>query len=124
MTFLGFALIFVSVAMSALGQTCFKAGVTRVSFADGAGVLGKAAALLFSPWVLGGLAFYGIGTVLWLFALRRVDLSLAYPFVSMSFVMVVGAGVVFLGEALTLPKLLGLCLIIAGLCVMALDGVR
>ena len=33
-------------------------------------------------------------------------------------------GTMFLGEALTLPKLLGLCLIIAGLCVMALDGVR
>lgn len=119
MTPSGFALIFVSVALSALGQTCFKTGVGRVSFAEGAGVVHKSLAMLLSPWVLGGLAFYGVGTLLWLFALKRMDLSLAYPFVAMSFVMVAGSGVLFLGETLTLTRVLGMALIISGLLVMA-----
>jgi multidrug transporter EmrE-like cation transporter len=59
-----------------------------------------------------------MGTVLWLFALRRIDLSLAYPFVAMSFVVVTGMAVIVLGEPLTLPKIIGLTLIVSGLCVM------
>lgn len=120
MSLAGFALIFCSVALSALGQTCFKAGVNGVSFAEGSGVASRAVALVLSPWVLGGLAFYGLGTVLWLFALRRMDLSLAYPFVAMSFVMVAASGVLFLGETLSVIRVLGMALIVAGLCVMAL----
>lgn len=116
----GFALILASVALSALGQTCFKAGVGRVSFAESAGLLQKSLGLLLSPFVLSGLAFYGVGTVLWLFALRRMDLSLAYPFVAMSFVMVAASGVLFLGETLTVTRVLGMALIISGLLVMAL----
>ncbi|AKO96095.1 MAG: hypothetical protein RID15_10830 [Marinovum algicola] len=115
----GFALIFASVALSALGQTCFKTGVGRVSFAETAGLVQKSLSLLLSPWVLGGLAFYGVGTVLWLFALRRIDLSLAYPFVAMSFVMVAASGVLVLGETLSLTRVLGMALIISGLLVMA-----
>lgn len=119
MSLAGFLLIFCSVALSALGQTFFKAGVNRVDFAEGAGVLSRGAALVLSPWVLGGLAFYGVGTVLWLFALKRMDLSLAYPFVAMSFVMVAASGVLFLGETLSVTRVLGMALIVSGLCVMA-----
>lgn len=46
--------------------------------------------------------------------MRRVDLSLAYQFVPMSFVMVVGSGVLILGGPLTLAKVGGLTLIIGG----------
>ena len=53
--------------------------------------------MIFSPMVLTGLTLYGVGTMLWLFALRELDLSLAYPFVAMSFVMVAGSGILVLG---------------------------
>lgn len=119
MSLAGFVLIFCSVTLSALGQTFFKAGVDRVAFAEGAGMMNRGAALVLSPWVLGGLAFYGVGTVLWLFALKRMDLSLAYPFVAMSFVMVAASGVLFLGETLSVTRVLGMALIVSGLCVMA-----
>ncbi len=122
MSWAGFSLIFVSVTLSALGQTLFKTGAGRVRFGDGAGLLGKVAAMLFSPWVLAGLAAYGVGTVLWLFALRRIDLSLAYPFVALSFLMVAASGVLLLGEPMTLAKALGLALIVTGLAVLALGG--
>lgn len=119
MSLAGFLLILCSVALSAAGQTCFKSGVDRVQFAEGAGALAKSAALVLSPWVLGGLAFYGVGTVLWLFALKRMDLSLAYPFVALSFIMVAASGVLVLGETLSPARVLGMALIVSGLCVMA-----
>ena len=118
MTPVAFTLIFCSVMFSALGPTCFKTGVTRIVIAEGTGVLARALTMLTSPWVLLGLTCYAMGTVLWLFALRRIDLSLAYPFVAMSFVVVTGMAVIVLGEPLTLPKIIGLTLIVSGLCVM------
>jgi multidrug transporter EmrE-like cation transporter len=117
-----FAVVFASVSLSALAQTAFKIGVSRVEIASSASLLGKAIAFVFSPYVLLGLSLYAVGTVLWLFALRQLDLSLAYPFVAMSFVMVTASGVFFLGETVSMTRLVGLCFVIVGLIVMARTG--
>lgn len=114
-----FATVFVSVSLSALAQTAFKYGVSRVDLPEAANLVEKAIAFLFSPFVLLGLALYGVGTVLWLFALRQLDLSLAYPFVAMSFVMVALSGIALLGEPVNAGRLIGLGLIVLGLLVMA-----
>ena len=81
--------------------------MTRAVLPEGATALAKVATMLSSPFVLTGLSCYGIGMVLWLFALRRIDLSLAYPFVAMSFVVVTLMAVIFLGESLPLPRVAG-----------------
>ena len=122
MTWGAFALVFVSVSLSAIAQTAFKMGVARVQLAPDATLWMKALSMVFSPMVLLGLTRYGFGTVLWLFALRQLDLSLAYPFVAMSFVMVAGSGMLFLGEPVQPTRLVGLGLIVLGLLVMARGG--
>ncbi len=122
MTWGAFALVFISVSLSALGQTAFKVGVGGTATAPDANFWVKTLGMVFSPMVLLGLALYGVGTVFWLFALRQLDLSLAYPFVAMSFVMVAGSGMFFLGEPVQPTRLLGLGLIIIGLLVMARGG--
>ena len=119
MTLQAFILVFCSVSLSALGQTFFKLGVSALNFGADSSTASKALSMLLSHWVLAGLAAYGVGTLLWLFALRQLDLSLAYPFVAMSFIMVAGSGILFLGEPLTSGKVLGIALIVSGLCVMA-----
>ena len=119
MTLQAFILVFCSVSLSALGQTFFKVGVSALNFGADSSTASKALSMLLSHWVLAGLAAYGVGTLLWLFALRQLDLSLAYPFVAMSFIMVAGSGILFLGEPLTSGKVLGIALIVSGLCVMA-----
>ena len=122
MTWGAFALVFASVSLSAIAQTAFKMGVERAQTGADAALWMKAAAMVFSPMVLLGLALYGVGTVLWLFALRQLDLSLAYPFVAMSFIMVAGSGMLFLGEPVQPSRLIGLGLIVVGLLVMARGG--
>jgi multidrug transporter EmrE-like cation transporter len=119
MTVAGFLLVLSSVSLSAAAQTAFKLGVNRVTLPEASGVFATALTFLFSPLVLLGLGLYGVGTVLWLFALRQMDLSLAYPFVAVSFVMVSLSGILVLGEAVNLYRLSGLALIILGLLVMA-----
>lgn len=119
MTLHSFILVVISVTLSAFGQTAFKIGVERVSFAPDAAVIGKVLGFAASPYVIAGLLFYGVGTLFWLFALRTLELSLAYPFVAISFIVVFLIGILALGEPFNMMRLAGLLIITLGLVVMA-----
>lgn len=115
MTLQTFILVLVSVSISATAQTVLKLGVSKAKILPEASIIEKLLAFFMQPYVLLGFALYGTGALMWLFALRSLPVSLAYPFVSMAFIMVLLSGVFVLGESLTLPKMLGTGLIIAGL---------
>lgn len=108
-------LILASVSLSALAQLTLKLGTSGTARAGGTGR--ELFALATSPYVIGGLALYGLGAVLWLFVLGRAQLSLAYPFVGLGFILTMLAGALVLGETLTLGRVIGTLLIVAG-CVM------
>ncbi len=112
-------LILLSVICSAGAHLAFKYGVTAIDgAAPAAGVPGFAVAATGNPFVWGGLALHGAALVTWLFALRRTDISYAYPFISVGFVLVLGLSAWLLGERLNAMRILGVALIIGGvLCV-------
>lgn len=111
------ALTLISVSMSAIAQVLFKLGMSaagvRAAIAEG-GSAAIARAVALSPGVLGGLAMYGLGTVLWLAVLARTELSLAYPFVGLSFVLTAIFGVILFQEAMTMSRLAGIASIVLG----------
>ena len=78
--------------------------------------------LLLSPWVLSGLAAAFFGSICWMLALTRLELSRAYPFTALGLVLVFAASAAIFGEALSAGKLLGGGLIVAGICVVAVYG--
>ncbi len=111
------ALILISVTLSACAQVLFKLGVSAAPSVEAAGnpsLIGAILDTLFRPGVLGGLALYGIGTVVWLRALARTELSQAYPFVGLGFVLTAALGYMLFNEALGPSRLLGTALVIAG----------
>lgn len=110
-------LILASVSLSALAQLTLKLGTSGLAASRQAGAGRELFALATSPYVIGGLALYGLGAVLWLFVLGRAQLSLAYPFVGLGFILTMIAGALVLGETLTLARVIGTLLIVAG-CVM------
>lgn len=112
------ALILSSVAFGAGGQVLLRLG------ARGAGDTGATATLLqalSSPAVLLGLAFYMVSSVLWLFVLSRVSLSLAYPMGALTYVFVIAGGLV-MGEAVTTVRWAGAMLIVAGVVLVGRGG--
>lgn len=72
---------------------------------------------MFQPYVIGGLALYAIGAVVWLFVLARVDLSLAYPFVGLGFIVTLVLSHLLLGEAVAVTRIAGTLMIAVG-CVL------
>ncbi len=77
-------------------------------------VVGLAVALALNPLVLLGLGVYLAGTFFWLLALSRVDLSYAYPFASLNYVLVLLASWGILGERPSLVRFAGVAAIGVG----------
>jgi len=74
----------------------------------------------FDPWIMSGLLSAAVAALAWMAAMSALPITRAYPFMSLSFVLVLIFGGLFLGEPVTWPKVAGLALVIAGLIV----GVR
>ncbi len=102
-----------SICLSALAQLTMKIGMTKIRLSGVAGgELFRSIAL--SPYVIGGLALYGVGAVLWLMVLSKAPLSMAYPLVSLGFIFVALLSWSVLGETLPLGRIVGIGLILAG----------
>jgi multidrug transporter EmrE-like cation transporter len=112
-------LILFSVSLSGLAQGALKAGVSSAPFrgALAARSAETIAPALMNPGVIGGLALYGVGALTWLIVLSRTDLSVAYPFVALSFIVTSAMGWFVFHEALSPARLMGLALIVLGVLV-------
>jgi drug/metabolite transporter (DMT)-like permease len=121
MTYLQLSIILVTVFLSACAQVLLKLGMNNVEsngglLDEGAISLFKA---LFSPLVFSGIFIYGVSILAWLWVLSKVDLSVAYPFVGVSFVFTFLFGVFILGESFAAYKVIGTLLIILGCFLVA-----
>ncbi|QGY05225.1 EamA family transporter [Methylobacterium mesophilicum SR1.6/6] len=117
-------LLGITVVLTGCAQICLKLGVqSLLAHADPArGALGLVIAFWLEWRLLGGLALYGIATLTWLFVLSRLPLSLAYPFVGLSFVTVAALSVVLLGERIVPLQVAGTVLIALGVVLVAMSG--
>lgn len=116
MTLSNLALILFTVTLSACAQLALKLAVSQkqvVSALDADVSSGLFAAAL-SPLVWLGTVIYVLSFALWLFVLSKVDLSVAYPFVGISFVVTMAFGGMFLDEQISASRLIGTLLIVAG----------
>jgi multidrug transporter EmrE-like cation transporter len=75
------------------------------------------AGLLINPWVMSALVALLLAMVAWMAAMTKLDLSHAYPFTSLAFVMVIVASAILFHEPVTWPKIAGIALICIGIAV-------
>jgi len=118
-------LILVNVAMTSLAQIVLKVGMSApevVRSLSGTVRPGHLVGVLFHPWVMAGLVLYFGAALVWLIVLSRIEVSLAYPFVGLGFVVTMLLGWSLLGETLSLPRLLGTLMIAGGVVVLARSG--
>jgi multidrug transporter EmrE-like cation transporter len=112
----------VCVLLSALAQLSMKVGMTPPAAAASSGWWATYAQALGSVWVWVGLCAYGFSAVLWLWVLSRLEVSVAYPLVSLGFVVTFVVGVVWLGEPASLSKWLGVGCIVLGVGLLAREA--
>ena len=118
------AMLLASISTATAGQLVLKSGIDDV----GDGALGLAdlttllVAMVTNVRLLGGLALFGMSAVFWLLTLSRLELSTAYPFVSISYLIILAFSVLVLGERPPLVTWGGAALIMAGIVLIGLGG--
>ncbi len=73
--------------------------------------------LLINPWVISAFLAALLASVTWMAAMTKLQLSHAYPFMSLAFVLVVLLSGWFFHEPITTPKVVGVALVILGLVI-------
>jgi drug/metabolite transporter (DMT)-like permease len=73
--------------------------------------------LAINPWIISVFAVGAIAALSWMAALSRLELSRAYPFIGLSFVLILVSSAIFFDEPLTVWKVAGVALIVLGLIV-------
>ena len=110
MTLASFGFLFTGVLLNAGAQLLLKAGTN-------AAPLGLRLAI--EPHILGGLACYGVSVVVWVIGLSKVPVSIAYPMLSLGYVVNAAAAYWLFGETLTPMRLAGIGIIVAGVFLVA-----
>lgn len=117
-----FALILCGVLLNAAAQLSLKAGTRELGIIrlhGGHSPVELAFNIGTQPWIVGGMACYVVSLVLWIAALSRVDVMVAYPMLSIGYVINAFIAWRFLGEALTPQRLLGIGVIVIGVAILA-----
>jgi multidrug transporter EmrE-like cation transporter len=86
---------------------------------DGPGKVRFIATLLVNPWVLSGIVATFFAGVSWMLAMTRFEISYAYPFVSLNYVIILAASILLFNESLSPPKIMGTVLVIVGIVVIS-----
>lgn len=111
------------VLLNALAQLLLKSGANAVGAIYGWSSMRRAAPLLaLHPAILGGLACYAISVVVWVVALSRVDVSIAYPLLSVGYVINALLAMWLFGESVSLQRWVGIGVILVGVALVARSG--
>lgn len=118
---ISFLLVLIGVMLNAAAQLLLKAGTNAVGHFEFHldNVIPIGMKLAFQPHILGGLACYVVSVVVWIMALSRVPVSVAYPMLSIGYVVNAFIAHFWFGEALAAQKLLGIGFIVIGVFIVA-----
>lgn len=116
-----FALILFGVLLNAGAQLLLKAGMSQIGHFEFSMVnaLPIGMKVIANPPIITGLFMYVVSVVVWLMVLSRVQVSFAYPMLSIGYIVNAFAAYYLFGEPLTSMRMLGIFIIIAGVYLVA-----
>jgi drug/metabolite transporter (DMT)-like permease len=117
-----FAFIISGVLLNAVAQVLLKAGTNALGGAIHL-TMGNAfqtfVKVISQLPILGGLACYALSLVVWIMGLSRTDVTIAYPMLSLGYVVAAAGAWLFLGEAVSPQRLLAIGVIMVGVALLA-----
>ncbi len=117
---MGYLYVALTLVLTVYGQLVMKWQISKV----GPMPVPTTAKLLFllsqflNPWILSGLFAAFLASMCWMAAMTMFELGQVYPFMSLTFVIVMLLSAVLFGESLSLGKIFGILLVCSGLVVL------
>ena len=121
MNLISFGLIFTGVMLNAAAQILMKAGTNVIGhFEFSVENILPIGLKLATEWhIVVALGCYALSVIIWILALSRVPVSIAFPLLSMAYIVTAVAAWYLLGEALSLTKVAGIIVIILGVIIIS-----
>lgn len=116
-----FALILLGVLLNAAAQIMLKAGMSQIGHFEfsAANIVPIGFKVMGNLPIISGLFMYVVSVGVWLLVLSRVQVSFAYPMLSIGYIVNALAAYYLFGEPLTSVRMLGIFIIIAGVYLVA-----
>lgn len=118
-------ILIVSVAFATAGQLTLKAAMESIGRIGSAQVSDAGQTLMRAvkePLLWSGLVLFGVSALFWLIVLSRVDLSLAYPFVGISYVVIVALARFIFHEQVPTLRWIGVSVIAVGIALIGFSS--
>lgn len=121
MSMVSFSLVLTGVLLNAVAQLMLKAGTNAIGAFEfsAANVVPVGWKIATQPFVMSGIACYVVSVVVWILALSRTEVSIAYPMLSIGYVVNAVAAWYLFGESVTAMRLAGIGIIVLGVFIVA-----
>jgi multidrug transporter EmrE-like cation transporter len=121
MNLVSFSLILAGVMLNAAAQILMKTGTNSIGYFDfsAANIVPIGWKLATEPHIIGAMCCYVLGVIIWILALSRVQVSIAYPLLSMGYVVNAVAAWYLFNESFNPTKVIGMGVIIMGVVIIS-----
>lgn len=113
-------LILSSVSLNAFAQLFIRKGMLKIGSVSLAfdQLFNMVLAVFTNIYLLAGMFSYGISIILWMVVLSKVNVSLAYPFLSIGYIITTVLAYLFFNEPITFQKVVGIIIICIGVFIL------
>jgi len=107
-----------AVVLAACGHLLIKHGLNTIAISAGASLLSRLVSYLLAPLVMLGLAVYGSGTLVWIVAVAKLDISYLFPITALNYAFVTLGGMWLLKEPVSIGRWGGILIVMLGVTLM------
>lgn len=121
MNLVSFSMILAGVMLNAAAQILMKTGTNAIGYFDFSvvNIVPVGWKLATEPHIIGAMCCYVFGVVIWILALSRVQVSIAYPLLSLGYVVNAVAAWYLFNESFNPAKVIGMGVIILGVVIIS-----
>lgn len=111
--------LFISILSNSASLILLKKGMlTESDFEYNVLNINSWISLVSNSYIISAVVLFGISFITWMYALIKIDLSLAYPTVSLSYILIAICSFLLFQEQITLYRGMGIAIIMVGIAVM------
>lgn len=120
---MNFVIIIISVLLNALAQIFLKIGMKKFAPIDlNNNLFQTFISIMVNPYIIGGFISYGVSIIIWLWVLSKVEVSLAYPFQALGYILVTILAWLIFHEEINVLRIAAIVFISIGLILLALSA--
>ena len=108
-----------SVLLNALAQLLIRKGMLQIGSVGVGNIVENIIPMISNLWLWGAMLSYAVSILMWMSVLSKVEVSYAYPFLSVGYIVAAVAGYALFNENLSITRIAGIVVICIGVILIS-----